>query len=314
MSSKEVIMNEECIICKRNSNLSEGTNSITYECNSCGKYSVLDRVQPALMNESKDTLFKLSCLLAEHKIKNNTKILLTNTHLELKDNLFLMDYVKWIKEFPTNALEILERSLLNIAAQLRHPADRFFIEEDKKELFFSSEVNQLGYVVEQLSKLGYITNIEVLNDWINIETEGWRKIEELKRIPFGGKKQAFIAMWFNESTLEYYNNGIEPAIEDQNIFKALRVDRLEHNNKICDQIIGEIKKSKFVVADFSGERGGVYFEAGYAQGFGIPVIWIVHKDWLNKLHFDTRQYNHIVYENAEELYQKLKARIQATIL
>ena len=99
--------------------------------------------------------------------------------------------------------------------------------------------------------------------------------------------------------------------------EAQRIDRKEHSNKIDDEIIAEIRRSRFVVADFTCERekvrGGVYYEAGFALGLGLPVIWTCRKDCLDYLHFDTRQYNHIVWETPEELYARLKARIGAFI-
>jgi hypothetical protein len=47
-----------------------------------------------------------------------------------------------------------------------------------------------------------------------------------------------------------------------------------------------------------------------------PVIWCCRKDEIveNKVHFDTRQYNHVVWKDEQELYEKLKERIQGTIL
>lgn len=68
-----------------------------------------------------------------------------------------------------------------------------------------------------------------------------------------------------------------------------------------------------MVADFTGHRHGVYFEAGFAMGLGIPVIWLCQEDEIDKTHFDTRQYNHILWNSAEDLYQKLLNRIQATV-
>ncbi|MBZ0167218.1 MAG: nucleoside 2-deoxyribosyltransferase, partial [Candidatus Omnitrophica bacterium] len=59
---------------------------------------------------------------------------------------------------------------------------------------------------------------------------------------------------------------------------------------------------------------GVYFEAGFAYGLGIPVIWCCREDNIKKLHFDTRQYNHLLWSNAKELKNKLISRIKATIL
>ncbi|MHC4124718.1 MAG: nucleoside 2-deoxyribosyltransferase, partial [Planctomycetota bacterium] len=62
------------------------------------------------------------------------------------------------------------------------------------------------------------------------------------------------------------------------------------------------------------QRGGVYFEAGFAKGLGREVIFTVKEDDVEKLHFDTRQYNHIVYDSPEDLYEKLYNRICATIV
>jgi hypothetical protein len=45
-------------------------------------------------------------------------------------------------------------------------------------------------------------------------------------------------------------------------FEPLRINMKEHVNKICDEIIAEIRRSRFVVADYTGQRGGVYYEAG----------------------------------------------------
>ncbi len=96
-------------------------------------------------------------------------------------------------------------------------------------------------------------------------------------------------------------------------FTPIRIDLVQHNDKIDDRIVAEIRRSGILVADFTGNRGGVYFEAGFAMGLRIPVIWTCMEDNLNQVHFDTRQYNFIVWSNAEDLKEKLEARIAATI-
>jgi hypothetical protein len=144
---------------------------------------------------------------------------------------------------------------------------------------------------------------------------GWLKIEELvRRLP--DTSQAFVAMWFSPSTDAAYEHGIKRAIEDLG-YRPRRIDKKEHNNKIDDEIIAEIRRSKFLVADFTCEkekvRGGVYFEAGFAMALPIPVIWTCSKDSFGDVHFDTRQYNHIVWDSPEDLREKLKVRIGAVI-
>ena len=131
-----------------------------------------------------------------------------------------------------------------------------------------------------------------------------------------GSNQAFIAMWFDESMEDAYEKGIAPAVREAG-YEPLRIDRKDHNNKIDDEIIAEIKRSRFLVADFTqgetGARGGVYYEAGLAHGLNIPVIFTCREDALDDVHFDTRQYNHITWKTPEELRKSLVQRISATI-
>ena len=73
----------------------------------------------------------------------------------------------------------------------------------------------------------------------------------------------------------------------------------------------------FVVADFTqgddGARGGVYFEAGLAMGRDIPVFFTCRKDCMKSVHFDTRQYNHIVWTDVRQLRKELSDRISALV-
>ena len=121
-------------------------------------------------------------------------------------------------------------------------------------------------------------------------------------------------MWFDDSTDKAWEEGIKRGIEDAE-YDAVRIDQKEHNNKIDDEIIAEIKRSRFVVADFTqgedGARGGVYYEAGFARGLGIEVIFTCREDALRHVHFDTRQFNHIVWKTPEELRHRLAKRISA---
>ena len=82
-------------------------------------------------------------------------------------------------------------------------------------------------------------------------------------------------------------------------------------NRIDDEIIGQIKRSRFMVAGFTGQRSGIYFEAGMMLGLGRTVIWMCKKSELNQVHFDTRQYNFIDYENVTDAKKRLYDRIIA---
>ncbi len=156
-----------------------------------------------------------------------------------------------------------------------------------------------------------------------LTAKGFARMEALEATNLNSKR-AFVAMWFSTETDAAYANGIEPAIRAAG-YTPVRVDRLEHNNKIDDEIMLEIRRSRFAVCDFTSgviedrggrtavARGGVYFEAGFAAGLGIPVVWTVKREMINLIHFDTRQYAHITWDEPEELRVALFNRIGATI-
>ena len=151
---------------------------------------------------------------------------------------------------------------------------------------------------------------------ITLNAEGLERLEALETNK--DSRQVFVAMWFDDSMNDIYEQAIKPAIEETG-YKSMRIDKKPHNNKIDDEIIAEIRRSKFLIADFSygedGIRGSVYYEAGFAHGLGIPVIFTCRASNQDKLHFDTRQFNHIIWkkEKPEELKKALQNRIRATI-
>jgi nucleoside 2-deoxyribosyltransferase len=89
-------------------------------------------------------------------------------------------------------------------------------------------------------------------------------------------------------------------------YLPIRVDQVEHVNKIDDEIIARIRASKFLVADFTLQRNGVYFEAGFMLGLGRPVIWVCEESDLASVHFDTRQYNTLSYAYPADLQTRLQ--------
>lgn len=125
-------------------------------------------------------------------------------------------------------------------------------------------------------------------------------------------RNGFIAMWFDAGMAEARTEGLMPGVANA-AYTPILVNNVEHINRIDDEIISQIRKSKFLVADFTGHRGGVYFEAGFAMGLNLPVFWTCRKDDMAKLHFDIRQYNCIDWETPQELATRLQNRIEAIV-
>ena len=175
--------------------------------------------------------------------------------------------------------------------------------------------NEVRYLLDYLHEERWIKR-DAYNPLVyTLTVRGYARLAELETANAESTK-GFVAMWFDDSTDKAWEEGIKLGIEDAG-YESVRIDQKEHINKIDDEIIAEIKRSRFVVADFTqgedGARGGVYYEAGFAHGFGIEVIFTCKENALENVHFDTRQYNHIVWETPGELRHRLAKRISAVI-
>lgn len=181
---------------------------------------------------------------------------------------------------------------------------------------YSVNPDELKYLLsEYLDKeSGFLKTLDQSNHLnLQITPKGHAYLADLRKTKINSQI-GFCAMWFNKDVLPIWTSAIQPAIEAAG-YDAKRIDSHEHNNRIDDEIISMIRRSKFIVADFTGQRGGVYFESGFALGLGLQVIWTCKKSELQNNHFDTRQYNFVTWEERklDEFKTNLQNRIEATI-
>jgi hypothetical protein len=108
--------------------------------------------------------------------------------------------------------------------------------------------------------------------------------------------------------MDAWLNGFDPGIRAAG-FQPLRY----YVGGISDEIMAEIRRSRFVVADYTGQRNGVYFEAGFALGLGITVIPTCRVDEVDNLGFDIKHLNTLPWNTPAELADNLNRRIRAVI-
>lgn len=88
------------------------------------------------------------------------------------------------------------------------------------------------------------------------------------------------------------------------------LDKTVHNDNITKVMLKEICGCKFLVADFTHQNCGVYYEAGYAAALGKTVIHLCREDDFNNVHFDLKQTQFVRWQNEHDLVEKLKAQIK----
>jgi hypothetical protein len=303
----------DCPICRMKCNGARkvGAKDVTeYDCPRCGDYSITyqtaTNIESAEM--SKQDRAKVAAYLRERTLRGDSRIrILSQQFPEREFDTPVVTTDEIINDrFPHAISERLDRALKNLYRLSEHLGDEISLGlEIDGPVLFAEHKDSFNFIAETLQEAGWVKLNPTfgLSGGIMLTARGLERIAELERNIVGKESmQAFVAMWFDSSLDKAWEDGFEQSCDAAGGYKALRMDLKEHNQKICDAIIAEIRKSRFLVADFTGHRGGVYFEAGYALGLGIPVIWTCREDELEKTHFDTRQYNHVIWKDEKDLF------------
>lgn len=277
-----------------------------FSCQVCGRFKIGDTVTVSVDSDvlSKANRYVLSGLTRErHERGDVLSITLENLQSLLQS-----------ASVPEGPLEAMDR-ILQYIARKSQSADEYvpFVSAQDYPLLFAKHGQECFYLVMNLVRQNLLESPEdnVYSGTFRLTPAGWSRAAELRRTA-RDSNQAFVAMWFDPSLNQIWSDGFQAALSATE-YRPIRIDQVSHNERIDDRIIAEIRRSGLVVADFTENRGGVYFEAGFAMGLGIPVIWTCREDFINKIHFDTRQYNHIVWTGAADLKEKLVNRIEATL-
>ncbi|MCR5309251.1 MAG: hypothetical protein K6E21_03990 [Bacilli bacterium] len=187
--------------------------------------------------------------------------------------------------------------------------DVLFMQPDLNE---SEKRNYRTFLLNSMFKNGLVTIVDnsVNIDCFVLTAKAVDSIENSKSVK---NKDAFIAIKFDQNTERI--DAIYKAIVLAG-FNPVIMNRVETNNWIMPEIFDRIKKSRFVVADFSISCEGAYYEAGYAAALEKIVIHLFdirEENDKNKLHFDIAQKSTIFYKSFDDLIERLVNRIAATI-
>jgi len=303
------------------------TDANGYQRFHCEKYHADYYVADDILNLENDIKEQCYNLIAEDLLRKSAKHVRQKVVckydyresevIELLDNISHVNVADKMKGYPRRAIECAERALLNLSFRYPHYGDIICPMYQDRRYLFEHESNNNGSfgVLELLCDLGYVKDVDGKQTYV-IAAEGWKKIDVLINEEYT-IKQAFIAMSFGAETKEI-REAFRTAIRSCGYIVRV-IDEKEHNNQIVPEILYEISRSKFVVVDITYPNYGAYYEAGYAQALGKEVIVCCHAsrfasdDKNQRPHFDIAQKSMIVWQDEEELINRLKRRIEATV-
>lgn len=168
----------------------------------------------------------------------------------------------------------------------------------EKVLEYLPELNSIGS--QQSDKA---TKIDPTNGNVEYLPGAFRPVA----MPELSDNDVFVIMSFDKGQRDAFFVSIEPTLKALG-FNPVRVDQIQHNTTVTPEIMRQIERSVFIVADLTGERPNVYYEVGYAHRADKEVILLSKKD--TAIHFDVAAINRIEYEDYTELSDSLRKRVK----
>jgi hypothetical protein len=149
-----------------------------------------------------------------------------------------------------------------------------------------------------------------------LTARGWQRYEDLKHALISSRYAFFARKFSNPDLDRVFETCLRPAVEQTGYELRMVTQRAG----LVDAVIeDEIRRCRFLIADLSDDNAGAYWEAGFAEGLGKPVIYICCEktDGVPKVtHFDANHRHTVRWDMAslDQAAIRLKAVIRNTLL
>jgi hypothetical protein len=294
-----------------------------YTCPRCGNYFVASYIVNYLLSELRDyqrnsfddqKVAKLS-----HWVRTKHEANIPNEEGRTKTIILYKDLIDSILKRPhPSPAEQADILVLWLGEKAKGYAEHLTLDPAKDLSLIGAETIK-GFVwivhnaIESDLVEGSITNTSMI---LRLSFKGWEYYQELKKGAVESRK-AFMAMQYGDEMLnKIFEDVFKPAVK-QTGFELFILQERPKAGLIDDRLRVEIQTSRFLIADLTHENAGAYWEAGYAEGMGKPVIYTCEKKKFEekKTHFDTNHHLTILWDldDTETTAEELKASIRATL-
>ncbi|MEK7793156.1 MAG: hypothetical protein AAB353_01430, partial [Candidatus Hydrogenedentota bacterium] len=238
-----------------------------YDCPNCGKYLLSGTAEACL-----DRLDPIADAVLSHNIwsrhTHEGVVEVYSSHLEVAEMGTLPD--------PADQADLF---ILYLGDEQKGSPGKAVLEDPDhlRAKIGASTSDDVVFIEGELRRRGLIIG-EIVDQLCGgqLSLEGWKLYRELKRGRSEGLT-AFMAMSFkNEEVTKIVNESFRPAVEATG-FKLKRVDDDPIAGLIDNKIRVDIQRCRFLIADLTDQNLGAYWEAGYAEGLGKPVIYTCSK-------------------------------------
>lgn len=285
-------------------------------CDNCGGYYLSDSMLTEIANGN---FSRFERVVISHAVRRSSSQPMVTTDFA---NAVLKN-----ADLPS-AAEVLNNLLLYVSSELEGPGEVINLEgKNLRAILGARSVTGVRWAFEQAIGMGLLEGdlvkvsgpdnpFHVIQATLSIQ--GWERVYGLMREAKNSHK-AFMAMKFGDPQLdEVFREYFKPAVQKTG-FTLNRLDEEPRAGLIDDRMRLEIRTSRFLIADLSHGNSGAYWEAGYAEGLGRPVIYTCRKDVFDdeklRPHFDTNHHLTVVWNPValDDAVAQLKTVIRVTL-
>lgn len=290
------------------------------DCRRCGEFDISGTALAILPDELRKSIYRPSIL--SHVVRRMTASARPSIDEYMLPTLFLND------ELPTPRRQ--SNDLLLLVGDQQLSADEgirlalHFVGAWIGTASFNGPFNGVHWHLNHLQTAGLLSSVHLQHESpegnqvysLQLTMPGWDAYEELRRVQ-SESKTAFMALKFGDPELNRaVDECFKPAVERTG-FRLRILSEPGPAGIIDNQMRAGILGSRFVIADLSHGNNGAYWEAGFGEGRGLPVIYTCEKSaWdKQKTHFDTNHLRTIIWssDNLPDAGAQLSATIRATL-
>jgi len=304
----------QCLICKLSDKTtqaqSSGDNYIC-DCPNCGKYKLTGTLEHLIDTRLADQPAKRAAL--SYAIKRAVKN--TKGFAEFDSKVF----ERVVSEnYLPDVMEQANALILTIGTRQDSPGSSCeLVPSHLLATIGAVSYRDIIYLIQELLAQKLIAgSTRKESAEVKLTFIGWERFHALSKMTTAGHT-AFMAMSFsNEKLTELVDQTLRPAVS-QTGFTLVRLDDQPIAGSIDDRLRLEIRRSAFLISDLTDGNAGAYWEAGFAEGIGKPVIYLCNKQTFKKkgTHFDTSHHHTVLWDQdePEQAAEDLKATIRATL-
>ncbi|MBJ6728024.1 hypothetical protein [Geomesophilobacter sediminis] len=276
-----------------------------YDCPRCGQFSITRTATKNLKSRIND---KTSAIFS-HAVRKMQK---ENYFPELDSKT--VEAILENNRLPS-PIEQANNLILWIGDTIQAPGEYIDLNpEFHRSVIGSLNNDNYMFIVNHLKDKGILKSNNAINR-VTLTFDGWNSFDLLQRRSSNGRK-AFMAMPFGKEIIDNVFKVFKKVVK-QTGFDLVKLDEKPRAGSIDDRLRVEIRTSMFLIAELTDGNHGAYWEAGFAEGLGKPVIYTCERSFFKSkgTHFDTNHLHTVIWEidKLEEAAELLKITIRATL-